>query len=90
MAVDLPLLAPSIAVAAVFAAAISLGEFGATALLARPELPTLPTAIYRLLGQPGAQNYGQAMALATLLMAATAVLFLVVERAGRHAGGWRM
>ena len=54
--------------AAIFAFTISLGEFGATSLLARPEYPTLPVAIFRFLSQPGALNYGQAMAMATLLM----------------------
>jgi thiamine transport system permease protein len=88
--VDLPLLAPSLIVAAVFALAISLGEFGATALIARPEFPTVPMAIYRLLGQPGAANYGQAMALATILMAATAAAMLAIERLGGRGTGWRL
>lgn len=88
--VDLPLLMPALVVAAIFAGAISLGEFGATALIARPEYPTVPMAIYRLLGQPGALNYGQAMALATLLMVVTALAMLTVERVGARAGGWQL
>ena len=43
-----------------FAFAISLGEFGATVFLARPDRPTLPVAIFRFLGRPGAANFGQA------------------------------
>ena len=43
-------------VAAGFAFAISLGEFGATVFIARPDDPTLPVVIYRLLGQPGAHE----------------------------------
>jgi len=66
--VDLPIVARAMLVGAVFAFTVSLGEFGATALIARPQYPTLPLAIYRFLGQPGAANYGQAMAMSTLLM----------------------
>ena len=67
-------------VAATFAFTISLGEFGATALIARPEYPTLPVAIYRFLSQPGAMNYGQALALSTLLMIITATGMIAIER----------
>ena len=49
--------------------------------VARPDTPTLPIAIYRLLGRPGASNYGQAMAMATILMALTVVCVLIFERA---------
>jgi thiamine transport system permease protein len=68
-------------VGAGFAFAISLGEFGATVFIARPDTTTLPVAIFRLLGRPGAANYGQAMAMATILMALTVVCVLVFERA---------
>ena len=57
-----------------------LGEFGATLLLARPDYPTIPIAIYRFLSQPGALNYGQAMAMATLLMALTTAGILLIEK----------
>ena len=66
--IDLPLIGRAAIVAAAFAFTISLGEFGATALLSRPEFPTVPIAIYRYLSQPGALNYGQALALSTILM----------------------
>jgi thiamine transport system permease protein len=66
--VDLPIILRAMLVAAIFAFTISLGEFGATSFLARPEYPTMPVAIYRYLSQPGALNYGQAMAMATILM----------------------
>lgn len=78
--VDLPLVGRSLLVAAVFAFTISLGEFGATALIARPEYPTVPVAIYRFLSQPGSLNYGQAMALSTLLMMITSLGILMIER----------
>lgn len=78
--VDLPLLLPSILVSAIFALTISLGEFGASTFLSRPEYPTLPVAIYRYISQPGALNYGQALAMSTLLMLVCAGGILVIER----------
>jgi thiamine transport system permease protein len=78
--VDRPALARPVAVAAGFALAVSLGEFGATVVLARPDLPTLPLVVGRLLGQPGELNRGQAMAVATLLMAVTAAVVLAADR----------
>lgn len=78
--VDLPLIGRALLVAAAFAFSISLGEFGATALIARPEYPTLPVMIYRFISQPGALNYGQALALSSILAAFTAVAILAIER----------
>jgi thiamine transport system permease protein len=80
--VDLPLLRRPLIIAALFAFAISLGEFGATIFLARPEYPTIPVAIYRFLAQPGALNYGEAMAMATILMVLCAVCILGMELLG--------
>lgn len=78
--IDLPLVARAMLVAAVFAFTISLGEFGATALVSRPEYPTVPVAIYRFLSRPGALNYGQGLALSTILMVVTAMGMLAIER----------
>ena len=78
--IDLPLVGRALLVAATFTFTISLGEFGATALVARPEYPTIPAAIYRLLSQPGALNYGQALALSTILMVVSAAGMLLIER----------
>ena len=83
--VDWPILRRATLNAAAFAFTISLGEFGATLLLARPDYPTIPIAIYRFLSQPGALNYGQAMAMATLLMALTTAGILLIEK-GRLPG----
>ncbi|HRN50831.1 MAG TPA: iron ABC transporter permease [Anaerolineales bacterium] len=80
LAIDVPLVGRAILAAALFAFAISVGEFGATALIARPEYPTMPVLIYRLLAQPGALTYGQAMALSTLLMLFTGGGMLLIER----------
>ncbi len=78
--VDLPIVARAALVAAGFAFAISLGEFGATLFIVRPTTPTLPVLIYRLLGQPGSLNFGAAMAASVILMALTALAILAIER----------
>jgi thiamine transport system permease protein len=78
--VDLPIAWRALSVAAGFAFAISLGEFGATVFLARPDAPTVPIAIFRLLGRPGELNYGQAMALSTVLTVLCAGALLAFER----------
>ena len=78
--VDLRIAARAALVAAGFAFAISLGEFGATLFIVRPETTTLPVAIYRLLARPGSSSFDQAMAASTILMALTAVSVLVIER----------
>jgi len=79
-AITLPIAARAVLVGAVFAFTISMGEFGATSLIARPERPTMPVAIYRFLGRPGAANYGQALAMSTLLMLVCLVGFAAIER----------
>jgi thiamine transport system permease protein len=79
-AVDWPILSRALAVGAMFAFAISMGEFGATVFVARPQTPTMPLAIYRYLTHPGAMNYGQAMAMSCILMVATAIGFVLLEK----------
>ncbi len=80
MEVDFPIISRATLAAATFAFTLSLGEFGATSLLARPTYPTIPTAIYRFLSQPGGMNYGQAMAMATILMLLTTLSILLIEK----------
>jgi len=75
--VDLPLIARALGVAALFAFAISVGEFGATSFIARPTTATIPVAIFRLLGRPG--TFGEAMAMSVVLMAIVAIAALGVE-----------
>ena len=77
--VDLPIARRAILLGAGFSFAVALGEFGATAFVARPGSTTLPVAIYRLLGQPGPGNFGIALAASVLLMAITAVAILVTD-----------
>jgi thiamine transport system permease protein len=86
--IDLPIVSRGLAVAAGFAFAISLGEFGATVFLARPDRPTLPVAIFRFLGRPGEVNVAQAYALAVVLMGLTVVSVLLVERVRIRRSGW--
>jgi thiamine transport system permease protein len=75
-----PFLWRPLAVGAALAAAISLGEFGATSLLSRSGGETMPIAIEALLGRTGSALQAQGFVLATLLAAATVILVVVVER----------
>jgi thiamine transport system permease protein len=79
-AVDLPIIGRAALVGAGFAFAVSLGEFGATLFIARPDTPTMPVAIFRFLSLPGSANFGAAMAMSTLLMAVTAGSILLIDR----------
>jgi thiamine transport system permease protein len=78
--IDLPILARALLIGGAFAFAVSLGEFGATAMLVGAELPTLPYAIFRYLSQPGSLNYGQAMAMSTVLMLVVALSLVAIDR----------
>jgi len=78
--IDVPILRRATLAAATFAFTVSLGEFGATLLIARPDYPTIPVAIERFLSKPGGLNYGQAMAMATILMLLTIISVLFIEK----------
>ncbi len=80
--VDLPIVGRALLVAAVFAFTISMGEFGATSFIVRPNSGylTMPIAIQRYLGQAGALNFGQALAMSSILMLVCAVGFIAIER----------
>jgi thiamine transport system permease protein len=80
LTVEWPIASRAALSAAVFAFTVSLGEFGASSLVVRPEYPTLPIAIARFLSQPGASNYGQAMAMATILMMVCGAGIVLIER----------
>jgi len=79
-AVDLAMVRRALGLAIGFAFAVSLGEFGATSFLARPDRPTLPIVIYRLIGRPGAENLGMALAASVVLAALTAGVMMLAER----------
>jgi thiamine transport system permease protein len=80
--VDLPIIGRAFLVAAVFAFTISMGEFGATSFIARPNSGylTMPIVIQRYLAQPGELNFGQALAMSTILMTVCATGFVAIER----------
>ena len=78
--VELPIISRAALVGAIFSFTISLGEFGATSFLAQPDRPTLPIAIARYLSLPGDLNYGQALAMSTLLMLVCALAIFILER----------
>lgn len=78
-----------LAVGAALAAAISLGEFGATSFLSRSGGETLPIAIEQLLGRTGSLLQTKGYALATILAAATIGLVMLVDRTGDLVGTGR-
>jgi thiamine transport system permease protein len=78
--IDLPIIGRAMLIGAAFAFAVSLGEFGATLFIVRPDTPTMPIAIYRLLSQPGTLAFGEAMAMAVLLMVVTGTAVALVDR----------
>jgi thiamine transport system permease protein len=80
LSVDLPVLWRPLLAATGFAFAVSLGEFGATSFLARPENPTLPVVIYQLVSRPGDQNFGTALAASVVLGLVTVAVMAAVER----------
>lgn len=83
----LPLVRRPIATGAGLAAAVSLGEFGATSFLSRSGSETLPIAIERLLGRTGSLFQAQAFALSTILAAATILIVVAVDAAGGDLTG---
>jgi thiamine transport system permease protein len=80
LTVDLPAVWRALLAATGFAFAVSLGEFGATSFLARPERPTLPVVIYQLVSRPGEQNFGMALAASVVLGLVTVAVMVAVER----------
>jgi thiamine transport system permease protein len=86
--VDLPILRRALVAGATFAAAVSLGEFGATAFVARADAPTMPIAIERLLASPGPSLHRSAFALAVVLIAVTAAMAATADRLADARGGY--
>lgn len=79
LTIDMPFMVRGLGLAFGFAFAISLGEFGATSFLASPDYQTLPVLIARLLGRPGADNYGMALAGTVILVTITAGVMMMAE-----------
>ncbi len=86
MAIDVRRVLRPLVAASGLAAAISLGEFGATTLLSRAGNETMPIAIARLLGRAGELPHAQAFALATMLLVVTAVIIVGVIGAAEREG----
>ena len=77
--IDFAVARGAIATAAAFAMAISFGEFGATSFIARTDTPTMPIAIAKLLGRPGADNRAAAFGLSMLLIVIVGALIGAVS-----------
>ncbi len=87
--IDGPYALRGLGLAVGFALATSLGEFGATSFLSRADAPTLPIMIFKLIGRPGADNYGMAMAASVVLAVLTGVIMALAERLRpKEATGW--
>ncbi|WP_245566774.1 ABC transporter permease [Jonesia quinghaiensis] len=80
LTIDWPHATRALGLAAGMAFAVSLGEFGATSFLARPDTATLPIVIFRLISKPGAENYGMALAASVILALVTAAIMMLAER----------
>ncbi|GAA2045890.1 iron ABC transporter permease [Yaniella flava] len=78
--IDGPYILRAVGLAAGLSFSVSLGEFGATSFLASPEYQTLPIYIVRLLGRPGADNFGMALAAAVVLGIVASIALLLGER----------
>ncbi len=80
LTVDWPLTRRALATGAGFAAAVSIGEFGATSFLGRGrETFTAPLAVFRLLSNPGPALRGQALALSVIIGVVVAILAVMLE-----------
>jgi thiamine transport system permease protein len=78
--IEWPLVRGAVATGGGFAAAVSIGEFGATSFLARGEGSfTAPLAVFRLISQPGAALRGQALALSVIVGVLVGVIAAVIE-----------
>lgn len=78
--IDLPIVSRAALVGAGLAFVVSLGEFGATSFVARPNTATIPVMIFRLLERPGQASFGMAMALSVVLASLTALVVFWLDR----------
>ncbi len=85
LTIDARIVTRSVFVGAAFAFAISMGEFGATTFIARPASPTIPIAIFRYLGRPGAAPFGAAIAMSVILMLVTGAAILAIDTLGSRS-----
>ncbi|WP_332447967.1 ABC transporter permease [Sphaerochaeta sp.] len=78
VSIEVPLLRGAMLTGAIFAFALSMGEFNATLTLANSSIVTLPIIMYRLIGS---YNFQGACALGTILIVVCAIVFSVSELA---------
>lgn len=78
--IEFPAVGRGLGLALGFALATSLGEFGATSFLARPDNPTLPVLIYRLFSRPTGDNHVTALAASVVLAVMTAAVMIAAEQ----------
>ena len=83
----LPLIRPFVAVAFLFSFAISLGDFGATLVLYRPQYTTMPIAIYRFIS--AGRDFGSSYAFSAILIFIGFLCFYSIDRLLRFQGGRR-
>lgn len=80
----LPLILPAMIAATILALAVSIGDFGATSVIAASETPTLPLLIGRLLARPSAMSFGTGLAAGVLLFGVMVIASLVAQRLERR------
>ncbi|MDR3070058.1 MAG: iron ABC transporter permease [Propionibacteriaceae bacterium] len=85
--IEFPLILRGVGLAVGFAFATSLGEFGATSFLSRPDRPTLPVVIFKLISRPGVENLGMALAASVVLAVLTALVMGTAELLGQAEPG---
>lgn len=78
--VEAGIIRQSIITAVAFTMIVSLGEFGAATLLTYGDQATLPTVLYQLISRPGGQNFGMAMAAATLILVLSFVVIALANQ----------
>jgi len=79
--IELPLLVPGILAGAIFALAISFGEFGATYLMARSEYNTMTIGIYKFLESKQLQ---ESAIMASILIIICTIAFLLIQKTGNE------
>lgn len=77
--VELPMLRRPLLAAALLGSAVSLGDYAAALVLARPDTTTAPVAIARFLMRPGALNYATSAALSLVFVCCCIGVMLVVQ-----------
>lgn len=77
--VEAPMIGGVLRTATVFAALVSLGEFGAASLLSYGDQATLPVVLFELISRPGVMNYQMAMAASALLVVAVFAIITITS-----------